>query len=215
MTKPVKWLHPAKTQISIRPVLAESLQCAQWVAKDPTFLHAHCKDSDQTGQMPRLIWVFTGRTVILLVLSWGGSNDYERMLPTSLETYGILSRLFMMVSHKAYIFQFSSLRMAIKPADGFSTTFLRLISILGPVSNYFLQYNQSTFGLLFNNNLQKHGPNNVTVVVYLSVLSKNKNMNFFLLHKNLYEQEHLQCLFFMYRHAIMSVTQQFLSVSRK
>ena len=35
---------------------------------------AHSEDSDQTGQMPRLIWVFAGRTVILLVLSWGGSN---------------------------------------------------------------------------------------------------------------------------------------------
>ena len=34
---------------------------------------AHSEDSDQTGRMPRLIWVFTGRTVILLVLSWGGS----------------------------------------------------------------------------------------------------------------------------------------------
>ena len=33
----------------------------------------HSEDSDQTGQMPRLIWVFAGRTVILLVLSWGGS----------------------------------------------------------------------------------------------------------------------------------------------
>ena len=64
--------------------------------------------------------------------------------------------------------------MANKPADDFSTTFLCLISILGPVSNYFLQYNQSTFSLLFNNNLQKHGPNNVTIVVYLSVLSKKK-----------------------------------------
>ena len=28
-----------------------------------------------TGRMPRLIWVFAGRTVILLVLSWGGSID--------------------------------------------------------------------------------------------------------------------------------------------
>ena len=36
---------------------------------------AHSKDSDQTGQMPRLIWVFAGHTVILLVLSWGGSNS--------------------------------------------------------------------------------------------------------------------------------------------
>ena len=34
---------------------------------------AHSEDSDQTGQMTRLIWVFAGRTVILLVLSWGGS----------------------------------------------------------------------------------------------------------------------------------------------
>ena len=26
------------------------------------FLHAHSEDSDQTGPMPRLIWVFTGST---------------------------------------------------------------------------------------------------------------------------------------------------------
>ena len=34
---------------------------------------AHNEDSDQTGRMPRLIWVFAGRTVSLLLLSWGGS----------------------------------------------------------------------------------------------------------------------------------------------
>ena len=34
---------------------------------------AHSKDSDQTGRMPRLIWVFVGRTLILLVLSCPGS----------------------------------------------------------------------------------------------------------------------------------------------
>ena len=68
-------VHPAKTQISlgIYPVWSESSLCAQFVAKDPSFLHADSNDSDQTGQMPRLIWVFAGRTVILLVLSWGGS----------------------------------------------------------------------------------------------------------------------------------------------
>ena len=27
----------------------------QWVAKDPSFLHADSEDSDQTGRMPRLI----------------------------------------------------------------------------------------------------------------------------------------------------------------
>ena len=32
-----------------------------------------CGHSDQTGRMPRLIWVFAGRTLILLVLSCRGS----------------------------------------------------------------------------------------------------------------------------------------------
>ena len=69
-------VRPAKTQISlgIRPVWSESSLCAQWVAKDPTFLRVDSEASDQTGRMPRLIWVFARRTLILLVLSWGGSN---------------------------------------------------------------------------------------------------------------------------------------------
>ena len=65
MTKPSKWhVRPVKTQISlgIRPVWSESSLCAQWVAKDLSFLHADSEDSDQTGRMPRLIWVFAGRT---------------------------------------------------------------------------------------------------------------------------------------------------------
>ena len=62
--------RPAKTQISlgIKPVWSESSLRAQYVDKDPRFLHADSEDSDQTGRMPRLIWVFAGRTVILLVL---------------------------------------------------------------------------------------------------------------------------------------------------
>ena len=74
MTKPTKWLCPEKTQISlgIHLVWSESLLCNQWVAKDPSFLYADSQDSDQTGRMPRLSWVFAGRTVTLLVLSWGG-----------------------------------------------------------------------------------------------------------------------------------------------
>ena len=58
-------VHPAKTQISlgIRPVWSESSLCAQWVAKDQAFFM----------RMPRLIWVFTRRTAILLVLSSRGS----------------------------------------------------------------------------------------------------------------------------------------------
>ena len=58
------------------PSLTRIFAVPQWVAKDPSFLHADSEDSDQTGWMPRLIWVFAERTVILLVLSCGGSNIY-------------------------------------------------------------------------------------------------------------------------------------------
>ena len=52
------------------PGASESLLCTQWVAKDPRFLHADSEDwsdwmdakTDQTWWMPRLIWVFVGRT---------------------------------------------------------------------------------------------------------------------------------------------------------
>ena len=57
-------VRPAKTQISlgIRPVWSEFSLCTQWVAKDPSFLQADSEDSDQSGRMPRLIWVFAGCT---------------------------------------------------------------------------------------------------------------------------------------------------------
>ena len=75
MTKPTKWhVRPAKTQISlgIRPVWSESSLCAKWVAKYPVLLHADSEDSYQTGRMPRLIWVFTGRTshFVGFVMRW-------------------------------------------------------------------------------------------------------------------------------------------------
>ena len=48
MTKPTKrHVRPAKTQIGlgIHPVLSVfAVLCAQWVAKDPTFLHADSED---------------------------------------------------------------------------------------------------------------------------------------------------------------------------
>ena len=69
-------VRPANTQISlgIRPVWSEFSLWAQWVAKEPSFLHEDSEGTDQTGRMPRLIWVFAGRTLILLVLSCSGSN---------------------------------------------------------------------------------------------------------------------------------------------
>ena len=46
--------RPAKTQISlgIRPVWSESSLGAQWVAKNPSFLHADSENSHQTGRCP-------------------------------------------------------------------------------------------------------------------------------------------------------------------
>ena len=40
----------------------------------------HSEGSDQTERMPRLIWVFVVRIVILLVLSWDGSFSSNNML---------------------------------------------------------------------------------------------------------------------------------------
>ena len=84
MTNQTKWhVRPANTQISlgIRPVWSESSLCAQWVAKVPSFLHADSEDSDQTGRMPRLIWVFDGRTChivgfVMRRLKWA-KQSYE------------------------------------------------------------------------------------------------------------------------------------------
>ena len=67
-------VHPVKTQISlgICPVCSESLLGAQWVAKDPSFLHADSEDSDQTGLMSKLIQVSAGRTChfVSFVMRW-------------------------------------------------------------------------------------------------------------------------------------------------
>ena len=65
LTKPTKWpVRPAKTQISlgIRPVWSES-SLSSWRNIGPlTTYWAYSDDSDQTGQMPRLIWVFAVHT---------------------------------------------------------------------------------------------------------------------------------------------------------
>ena len=76
MSKPTKWhVRPAKTHVSlgICPVWSESLLSA-WRKLGSLATHwVHSEDFDQTGRMSRLIWVFAGRTVILLVLSWSSS----------------------------------------------------------------------------------------------------------------------------------------------
>ena len=56
LTKPTQWL------CAQRRLRSESSLCDQWVAKDQRFLQADSEDSDQTGRMPRLIWVLAGHT---------------------------------------------------------------------------------------------------------------------------------------------------------
>ena len=66
--------RPAKTQISlgIRPVWSESsLSAWRHLGSLPTHW-AHSEHSYQTLRVPRLIWVFAGHTLTLLVLSCRG-----------------------------------------------------------------------------------------------------------------------------------------------
>ena len=78
MSKPTKWhVRPAKTQISlgIRPVWSESSLSA-WRKLGSLATHwAHSEDSDQTGRMPRLIWVFAGRTAPSDVTTYSISGE--------------------------------------------------------------------------------------------------------------------------------------------
>ena len=92
VTKPTKWLCAqqrlrlawASTQSGHPPSLIRVFavrMTKDWVLSYPLSaqrrLWSDCTATnfDQTWQMPRLIWVFAGCTVILLVLSWGGSFD--------------------------------------------------------------------------------------------------------------------------------------------
>ena len=90
MTKPTKWVctHRRPTSACTSAQSDQPSLCAQWGAKDISFLHADSEDSDQTGRMPRPIWVFAGRTVILFVLSCCGSIYYEILQPDLAETSG-------------------------------------------------------------------------------------------------------------------------------
>ena len=72
MTKSTTWLC-AQRRLWSDWVLESSLSA--WRKAGSLATHwAQSEDSEQTGQMPRLIWAFAGRTATLLVLSWGGSD---------------------------------------------------------------------------------------------------------------------------------------------
>ena len=59
--------------ISLRCPHEERSSATHWVLSEDSDRPGHrSAKTDQTGRMRRLIWVFAGRTVTLLVLSWGG-----------------------------------------------------------------------------------------------------------------------------------------------
>ena len=64
LTKPKNDYEPSEEsdQPGHWPSLIRAFAVRSWVVKDPMFLHADSEDSDQTGWMLRLIWVFAGCT---------------------------------------------------------------------------------------------------------------------------------------------------------
>ena len=54
--------------------MTQQILCAIRVVKEPNRLQAHSEDSDQTGRIPRLIWVLAGRKSLAFVLMFSGSN---------------------------------------------------------------------------------------------------------------------------------------------
>ena len=92
-----QWRLRSAISLGIHPVWSESSLCAQWVAKDPRCRHADSEDSDQTGQMPRLIWVFAGRTChfvdfVMQRLIW--SFRWRAVSPAILSWHALCPRVF-------------------------------------------------------------------------------------------------------------------------
>ena len=71
MTKLTKWhVRPAKTQVAWASTQSDQ---SAWRNTGSSATHwAHCEDSDQTGRLPRLIWVFPGHIdqFVGFVMKW-------------------------------------------------------------------------------------------------------------------------------------------------
>ena len=107
----------ARSEDSDQPGVWSVLLCAQWVTKDPSFLHADSEDSDQTGQIPGLIRVFAGCTChfVGFVMRWLILPCMETKLSTTQKfqykatvTYLLINEL-KLVSEKALFWDYNSL----------------------------------------------------------------------------------------------------------
>ena len=77
--KPTKWVCAQRRLRSAwASIQSDQSSLSAWRKLWSLATHwARSEDSDQTGWMPRLIWVFAGRTLISLVLSCRGSNTFQ------------------------------------------------------------------------------------------------------------------------------------------
>ena len=87
LTKPTKW-QCAQRRLRSSWASAQSNQSSLTVRRNigsSATRWANCEDSDQTGRMPRLIWVFAGRTYhfvgfvmtrLILLLILEGTHSY-------------------------------------------------------------------------------------------------------------------------------------------
>ena len=79
--KPTKWhVRPAKTQISlgIRPAWPESSLCAQWVAKDPSFLNEDSENSghqSSAGRTCHFVGFVMRRLILLSIWLWFSATE--------------------------------------------------------------------------------------------------------------------------------------------
>ena len=76
-----KWVCAQRKLRSAWPFSqSDQSSLSAWRNLGPLATHwVHSEDSDQTGRMPRLIWVFAGCTITLLVLSCRGSIFMSQM----------------------------------------------------------------------------------------------------------------------------------------
>ena len=121
-------VRPAKTQISlgIHPVWSESSLGVQWVAKDPSFLHADTEDSDQTGRMPRLICLRWAHSQFVGFIMRRSSNNNKNAIK------GVISK------YSGFLFVFSGTETVFLTAKRSCFVFLFSIFIFSEVSLFFV-----------------------------------------------------------------------------
>ena len=95
------------SQRILRSALAsEPSLYAQWVTKGPGLLRADSEDSDQTGQMPRLIWDFAGCTGHFVGFCHAAAHIVDPLYSITLYNRKILCNVICVGTNVSVYFQF-------------------------------------------------------------------------------------------------------------